>query len=302
MHQFDYNLLKVLRALIETRNTRQAAEKLHLSQSAVSHALNRLRDTFNDPLFVRERYGLIPTERCQSIEKSLPVVFESIDALFEPGAKFNPMDYRGKITISLTNALTNTLGVKLFDTLVELAPNAEFEIMDWTWQVESALLSRKIDLALDYGPERYSKLIQQEKMPENYYTICVREGHPLTQLKRVGIDELAQYPFVLTRTPDWKSRHESAEQVMLSAGYEPHILLKSDSTQVSFNAIRHSDAIFPLPSSTYQLPEGITAIVPNEQLPAANMDLYAYYLHQTKNNALNFWLITEVRKLLSEQF
>ncbi|MEF1305449.1 LysR family transcriptional regulator, partial [Vibrio owensii] len=58
---FDYNLLKVLRVLLETRNTKQAAERLNLSQSAVSHALSRLRETFDDALFVRERYGLVPT-------------------------------------------------------------------------------------------------------------------------------------------------------------------------------------------------------------------------------------------------
>lgn len=302
MKSFDYNLLKVLRVLIDTQNTRQASEVLNLSQSAVSHALNRLRDTFDDPLFVRERYGLVPTERCLEIEKSLPSLIEQIDGLFEESGGFNPMQYEGKISISLTNALTNAIGVQLYRELSKRAPNAQFELMDWTWQVESALLSRKVHVALDYGPESYSKQIRQQLMPKSRYVICVREAHPLNKLKSVTLKDIAQYPLVLIRTPDWRSRHETAEDTLLKAGYIPNVALKSDSPQVNFDAIRSSDAIFPMIRSTEPLPEGIKCVESIEQSPKYNMDIYAYYLYQTKDLALNAWLIKEIESILKSTF
>ena len=299
MKSFDYNLLKVLRVLIDTQNTRQASEILNLSQSAVSHALARLRDAFDDPLFVRERYGLVPTERCLEIEKSLPELVEQIDGLFRASEGFDPMKFDGKISISLTNALTNAIGVKLYRELSERAPNAQFEIMDWTWQVESGLLSRKVHVALDYGPESYSKQIRQKPMPKSQYVICVREGHPLTKLESVTLDDIAQYPLVLVRTPDWRSRHETAEDTLLRAGHIPNVILKSDSPQVNFEAIRHSDAIFPMIRSTQPLPPGIESVDSIGQSPKYNMDIYAYDLYQTKDLALNTWLVKEIESILS---
>ncbi|OLQ93061.1 LysR family transcriptional regulator [Vibrio panuliri] len=302
MKSFDYNLLKVLRVLIDTQNTRHASEVLNLSQSAVSHALNRLRDTFDDPLFIRERYGLVPTERCLEIEKSLPNLIEQLDGLLEQSGGFNPVKYDGKISISLTNALTNAVGVQLYQELSKRAPNAQFELMDWTWQVESSLLSRKVHVALDYGPENYSKQIKQKLMPKSRYVICVREKHPLTKLSSVTLKDIAQYPLVLIRTPDWRSRHETAEDTLLKAGYMPNVVLKSDSPQVNFEAIRNSDAIFPMIRSTASLPDGIKCVESIEQSPKYNMDIYAYYLYQTKDLSLNAWLLREIESILETTF
>lgn len=302
MKQFDYNLLKVLRVLIETRNTRQASEVLNLSQSAVSHALRRLRESFDDPLFVRERYGLVPTERCYEIENSLPHVVGQIDALFHTGNVFDPLQYDGKISISLSNALTKTVGVELYKALSQRAPNAKLEIMDWTWQVESALIARKIDLALDYGPESYSKQIQQEAMPKSHYILYVREGHPLTRLSSFGLNEVAQYPLALIRTPDWGSRHQGTEDAIRQAGLIPNVVLKSDSPDVNFAAIRNTNTIFPSIDIGQEVPEGIQGIRPLGGAPKYNMDIYAYYLHKTKSDNKSKWLINEVKTLLGEVF
>ncbi|WP_026972734.1 LysR family transcriptional regulator [Aliagarivorans marinus] len=301
MKNFDYNLLKVLRVLVDTQNTKQAAERLHLSQSAVSHALARLREAFDDPLFVRERYGLSPTERCLEITQALPDVVEQIDALFNPGSEFAAASYQGKIAISLSNALSGALGARLYARLRHKAPNARFEIMDWTWQVETALLSRQIHLALDYGPESYSKQIKQQRMPQNHYILCVRKGHPITKLKHYDVTTLARYPLVLIRTPDWRTRHETAEETFIKAGLVPEVLLKSDSPEVNFAALRSSDAIFPTAISLQSLPDDIVALPPGEHLPEQNMDIYAYYPYQTQDNALVKWLISEVRALFEEE-
>lgn len=58
--RIDLNLLIILQVLLEERNGSRAARRLHLSQSAVSKALGRLRETFDDPLFVRSAYGMDP--------------------------------------------------------------------------------------------------------------------------------------------------------------------------------------------------------------------------------------------------
>ena len=70
-HPADLSLLPILEALIEERHVSRAALRLHRSQPAVSHALARLRDIFNDPLLVRGEGGLQPTARALQLAEPL---------------------------------------------------------------------------------------------------------------------------------------------------------------------------------------------------------------------------------------
>src|SRR5258708_12050252 len=76
----DLNLVVVLRALLDERSVSRAARRLGLSQSATSHALGRLREAVNDPLFVRTRTGLVPTAPADAMAASLPTSLDALDA------------------------------------------------------------------------------------------------------------------------------------------------------------------------------------------------------------------------------
>ena len=67
LSRLDLNLLNVFDMLMQERNVTRAAERLHLSQSTVSHALGRLRQALDDPLFVMSRREMMPTERAKAL-------------------------------------------------------------------------------------------------------------------------------------------------------------------------------------------------------------------------------------------
>ena len=69
--RFDLNLLRVFEAVFEDRNVLRAGKRLHLSQSAISHALGRLRDLLDDELFVRTANGMEPTARALAMAAPL---------------------------------------------------------------------------------------------------------------------------------------------------------------------------------------------------------------------------------------
>ena len=71
MSRFDYNLLNVLDVLLEEQSVTAAAARLHLSQSAVSKQLAKLREVFDDPLFERTSHGLRPTPRAKQLAPEL---------------------------------------------------------------------------------------------------------------------------------------------------------------------------------------------------------------------------------------
>jgi DNA-binding transcriptional LysR family regulator len=65
--KYDLHLLSVFVALMDERNVTRAAERLGITQPALSNALNRLRDMLRDPLFIRERYGMRPTQMAEDL-------------------------------------------------------------------------------------------------------------------------------------------------------------------------------------------------------------------------------------------
>ncbi len=85
----DLNLLVYLDVLLRERNVTQAAHQLNLSQPAMSNGLRRLRDLFNDPLLVRTRDGMTPTERALELEPIVREALSSIDRLVQNQHSFD---------------------------------------------------------------------------------------------------------------------------------------------------------------------------------------------------------------------
>ena len=85
----DLNLLVALQILLEERNVTRAAERLSVSQPALSKTLQKLRDSFEDQLFTRTSHGLVPTPRAEELGRELPGLLETIEQVLGD-AEFSP--------------------------------------------------------------------------------------------------------------------------------------------------------------------------------------------------------------------
>lgn len=106
--RYDLNLLPVFLALMEERSVTRAAARLGITQPALSNSLNRLRDTLRDPLFIRERYGIKPTQLAEEIAPAIEAALAQLDDLILNQQAFEP-----------ANA----------DRLFTLAPNSYVELV-----------------------------------------------------------------------------------------------------------------------------------------------------------------------------
>ena len=97
---FDLNLLRVLDALLRERNVSRAAERLSLSQPAVSNALNRLRDLLDDPLLVRVGRAMQPTPRALALEAPIRDALQRIEQSLSDDAPFDPASSRQRFRIA----------------------------------------------------------------------------------------------------------------------------------------------------------------------------------------------------------
>jgi DNA-binding transcriptional LysR family regulator len=164
----DLNLLRVFDALIEERSVTRAGERLGLSQSAISHALNRLRYVLNDELFVRMPDGMRPTVRAAEIAPRLREGLLQLQLALGPN-EFHPAQTNRRFTIACTEYAGTVLMPPLIARLRPLAPHAELRIRPSNMGVAEALLSGRVDLAIGSfrrvpEPFAYEALFQETRV------------------------------------------------------------------------------------------------------------------------------------------
>ena len=146
--KIDLNLLVALHILLEEGSVSKAASKLSITQPAMSKTLGRLRETFDDPLFVRSKRGVQPTPRALGLAAELKVTLEQIDGLLDAG-EFLPVSYKGEITLAISEYVGFTLLPPLSARLQSSAPKLRLRTIteqngSWTsWRVESSILPSK---------------------------------------------------------------------------------------------------------------------------------------------------------------
>lgn len=128
IRQFDLNLLRLFEALISEAHVSRAAEKVFLSQSAMSHALNRLREQLNDPLLVRTEHGLQPTPRALKMLPEVRNALQLVEQTLNPPPPFDPASSERTFRIACTDYFETVVFPEFFSRLQNTAPNLKIEI------------------------------------------------------------------------------------------------------------------------------------------------------------------------------
>ncbi|MFO0612862.1 MAG: LysR family transcriptional regulator [Polyangiaceae bacterium] len=176
----DLNLLVVLDDLLETRSASATARRLGRTQSAVSHALSRLRSTFDDPLFTRVGASLRPTPLAERVAAPLRAVLVDTQALVNRSRAVDPARLVRTFTLACTDFAEIVLLPSLMPRLRVEAPGVTVVTRALGAEVEQALMSRDVDLA--YGT-RFRPLsgIQEEAVAYEDMRVLLRRGHPATK-------------------------------------------------------------------------------------------------------------------------
>jgi DNA-binding transcriptional LysR family regulator len=143
----DLNLLRIFDILYDERNVTRAAARLFLTQSAVSHALARLRNVLDDPLFVRIPFGLQPTERAHRLAPRLRVALAEIRSLVA-SPTFDPAKTSQRFTISGGHYFCALIAPSLIALARRSAPSITLQIVNTSADLAQALDQQQVDIAL----------------------------------------------------------------------------------------------------------------------------------------------------------
>lgn len=205
MHQenltgVDLNLLVALDALLTEKSVTEAGRYLGLSQPAMSHALRKLRDLFDDPLLTRVGRTMVLTPRAETLYPVLQETLRGVKTLLSGPATFDPATTTRRFTLACPDLLAPFLP-EILQSMADSAPQARFHLQrPLGTELEQALAKGDVDLVLGAifdGPDT----LVSTRVGEVRWGVMMRAGHPLAK-GRLTPKAWVRYPHVVVRTGD----------------------------------------------------------------------------------------------------
>lgn len=186
----DLNLLKVLHGVLLEKSATRAAKRLHVTQSAVSNALGRLRELFGDALVVRNARGLSPTPRALELQPELDRVMRSLEQLVRGPEAFDATTTSREFKLACADYCITILGVELVELLRERAPGARLRFLTLDRLAEGGGLAGDIDLHLGMPP-RVPSGCQSQALFEDQF-VCMLKSTNQTPARRLSLKQYLQ--------------------------------------------------------------------------------------------------------------
>ena len=189
----DSTILLVFLATMRHRKTTAVASEMRLTQPAVSHALKRLRNLFDDPLFLRRSHGLEPTALANTLEPKVLEIIRLVSETLKGSEEFNPITETTDLRIGAFDYELTNIIPKLVAKLAKVSPNINvhaFPIQNY--EAINALSYGKIDLSIGYFnfPIRGNNSYIAEKLYEEHYVLAARSGHKIFKGK-LSLEKIA---------------------------------------------------------------------------------------------------------------
>jgi DNA-binding transcriptional LysR family regulator len=206
--KFDLNLLLAFDALIRERNVTKAAEQLGISQSAMSHALRRLRDFYSDPLFVRVGDVMKPTAYAESISSTVVDVISAINGQLMTQASFDPKTAERVFCLCMTDICEFIFLPKIINRLLDVAPFCRIKTIQMSVDNLSAILeSGEADLALGSHYVTDPELFQQELYMQS--AVCIVSANNKEVKKTITLEKFSSMGHISVMLSDKCSRYDT---------------------------------------------------------------------------------------------
>jgi|TARA_R110001606_G_scaffold78366_1_gene181352 DNA-binding transcriptional LysR family regulator len=240
--KLDIKLLVAFITIMEEGSVSRAAERLGVTQPALSKSLQRLRDLFKDSLFTRQAYGLTPTARASELQDQIRPILSSLSELMSPNSlDLKALDRHFKLRVD-EGDLENFIE-PLLASLQYQAPGIRLSISSWGGAQLDELTSGNIDLGImrinDTPGNIRSKLI-------GYMEACIilSEAHPLFHQDDVSVSDLLSHKVVTHHLRSHRNNSFSkTEQKLKQRGHIIRPNLETDSLMVAMQAVKRGMAL-----------------------------------------------------------
>ncbi len=304
-HGVDLNLLVSLRALLVERHVTRSAEKLGITQPAMSASLARSRTLFRDQLLVRGPKGLVLTPRAEQLLEQLNHVMAVIEQMVALPAEFVPETSRRTFTLIGADFAEFILLPSLMATLATEAPNLQV----WFRAPEprnladprnaaGMMASGEIDLVIAHLPEAPEELIKRTVFREPF--VCVaRRGNPLLRDGSLPLDRYVEMQHVQALPGNGTMYSAAIDTALAAMGLVRKIALWEPSFLAVADVVARTDLISTVPARlASHVAQGLPITIYDLPLPLPAPEFAMYWHSRSQGDAGHKWLRERVAALL----
>lgn len=294
LSSLDLNLILTLAAILEERNLTKAAARLHVTQSAVSQALKKLREVLGDSLLTRSPTGLLLTPRAVELMPQINLAISQLEVIFAGNAEFDPLTSTRTFRIVATDYCEITILPALSQALEERAPGISIHLTQSNERIPHAeVVKGEVDLVLGFFPEYPADFYQRKLFTDEFVTV-MRAQHalangPLTLEDFIGAQHILVAPWggavgLVDDLLAVQSRSRRVSRWVPHFQTIPHLLADSDYISTMPHRIaKRFEKLFSL------------AILPTP-LAVPDFSIFTFWHERTNKDPADIWL----RSLLQE--
>ena len=295
LSKVDLNLFIVFDAIYTEANLTRAGQIVGITQPAVSNALSRLRETFNDPLFVRTAQGMVPTPMAQNIIGPVRNALQLLRVSVQESRIFNPLQANKTFRISMTDLIEAVILPPLFQRLRRQAPAAQIEsFLAKRRETTKELAAGRIDFAVD-APLNTDPQVRHVKLLEDRYVCAMRKGHPLAKDK-ISLDDYLSLTHI--HISSRRSGLGLVDLALGKMGIQRKIALRSQHYLMASQVMQQTDMAMTVPES-FAHRHGLHAVdLPVNDVPA--QETHLYWHESTDQDPANRWMREQLIELCQQ--
>ncbi len=281
--QYDIKLLVAFKILLEEENVSRAAQRMQVTQSAMSKMLAKLKDVFKEELFIRTSHGVQPTDKALALKAPLNDALDKLNSLLTP-VKFKPAHCTRTFRLSMLDNAANRVIPGLLSSLSRVAPQVKIQLKLWSRKSFDELAEGQLDLAFNVVEVARANFYQL-KLADIQVCAIVRKGHPLASKKIISLDDFLSYSFIKVIIPEFNEHHQKDQQILAALGRERKIVFETHNPICALQSLEHTDYIMlgaKGPTNALYEQMGLTAIEIPKELVAPKFSM-KFIWHQRQH-------------------
>ena len=248
LKSIDLNLLTALGALLQHKHVTHAADAVGLSQPAMSRALERLRQTFGDPLLVRGLGGMVMTPRAEALVPRVNQVLDGIRGLLVE-APFDPFLAKRTVTIVCTDSHAVTLIPSVLARLRQEAPGVTLALKNLSPDIGRRIQQGEVDLVFSVASQPLQSGAESMILRQDRLALIMRRDHPLAQTPISLSDYTRCDHAVVSLMDDGATEMDAA---LAAEGLKRRIALTTPHFMAALAAVAKTDLVITLSRSLAQ--------------------------------------------------
>lgn len=298
LRSIDVNLMVALDALLDERSVTRAAERMGVSQSAMSRTLGRLRELLGDPLLVRNAQHMELTSVAEDLRGPLAEALGRLDALVTERTAFDPATAVRSFRIEMTDHAAVAVLPRLVSRLRQEAPGIDLQLAPHGGNAEQGLQQRRSELFVGARIRDVPGLFRQALFEERF--VCVlRADHPA----RDELHDLASYAALdhVVISPRGHSRGSLVDDALAEQGLRRRVVLRVPQFLVAPLVVASTDLVATVPLRVAEAiaePVGLVRVPP--PLPIASFTVSQVWHERHHHDHGHRWLRRTVAAVMHD--